>query len=101
MYASRSPKGENQLSYEQINEHVLNACLLIVNTTPLGTYPNVDDCPSIPYEHLTDQHYLYDLVYNPEKTKFLELGEKAGATIQNGYNMLALQAEKAWEIWNS
>lgn len=101
LYASRNPKAENELGYDQINEHVLDACKLIVNTTPLGTYPNIEGRPQLPYELLTNEHFLYDLVYNPEKTKFLELGEQSGAAIKNGYDMLAHQAEKAWKIWNA
>ncbi|PAW93036.1 shikimate dehydrogenase [Mucilaginibacter sp. MD40] len=74
---------------------------LIINTTPLGTYPNVDECPPIPYEGVGHKHLLFDLVYNPEETLFLKKGKERGATIKNGYEMLVLQAEKAWEIWNS
>ena len=68
--------------------------------TPLGTFPNINDCPPIPYEYLTPEHLLYDLIYNPSQTTFLHRGEKQGATICNGQLMLKLQAEKAWEIWN-
>jgi shikimate dehydrogenase len=63
--------------------------------------PQVDGCPPLPYQHLTPRHYLYDLVYNPEKTKFLSLGEVRGSKVLNGLPMLYLQAEKAWEIWNT
>jgi shikimate dehydrogenase len=72
---------------------------LIINTTPVGMSPNVDECPPIPYQAITDDHLLYDLIYNPEKTLFLKKGEKQGAAIKNGYEMLVLQAEKSWEIW--
>jgi shikimate dehydrogenase len=75
--------------------------LLIINTTPLGTYPNVDECADIPYDAITTDHLLFDLVYNPEKTLFLKKGEQQGARIKNGYEMLVLQAERSWEIWNS
>ena len=86
--------------YSEITqEDVLNH-LLIVNCTPLGTFPNVDEKPDIPYHHLTKEHLLFDMIYNPTKTQFLELGELKGATIQNGHEMLVLQAEKSWEIWN-
>ncbi|MFA6247844.1 MAG: shikimate dehydrogenase [Mucilaginibacter sp.] len=74
---------------------------LIINTTPVGTYPNVDECPPIPYEAITDDHLLFDLIYNPEETLFLKKGAEKGAATKNGYEMLVLQAEKAWEIWNS
>ena len=73
---------------------------VIVNSTPLGTFPDVDKCPTIPYEYLTDKHLLFDLIYNPDKTTFLAKGEQKGAKIVNGSKMLELQAEKAWEIWN-
>ena len=74
---------------------------LIINTTPVGTHPNVDDCPPIPYEAITDDHLLFDLIYNPEQTLFLKKGAGQGAVTKNGYEMLVLQAEKAWEIWSS
>jgi shikimate dehydrogenase len=99
LFASRSPEGENQLHYDQINEYVLNFHQLIINTTPLGMSPNVDQCPAIPYEFITDKHLLCDLVYNPEETLFMQKGKAKGATVLNGLNMLHQQAEKAWEIW--
>ena len=74
---------------------------VIINTTPLGLYPDVDGCPDIPYEFIADNHLLYDLVYNPAKTLFLKKGEERGATIKNGEEMLKLQAEESWKIWNS
>jgi len=73
---------------------------LIINTTPLGMYPNANEAPNLPYENMNEWFYLYDLIYNPEKTLFLENGEKSGVKIKNGREMLVLQAEKAWEIWN-
>lgn len=96
---SRS-RGQADLVYEDIDANVLNDTLLIVNTTPLGMAPNVHTVPSLPYEFLTKKHILYDLVYNPEKTLFLDHGEKQGCRIINGIPMLHLQAEKAWQIWN-
>jgi shikimate dehydrogenase len=74
---------------------------LIINTTPLGMYPNVDEAPAIPYGCLGDSHYLYDLVYNPAKTLFLKRGEEKGAVTENGADMLVIQAEASWDIWNS
>jgi shikimate dehydrogenase len=71
-----------------------------VNTTPVGTYPNVSECPPLPYEALTSRHYLFDLVYNPDRTLFLQKGEAHGAVVENGYDMLVLQAEESWRIWN-
>lgn len=95
---SRNPI-EKQLSYKDITPEIMMSHLLIINTTPLGTFPNIADTPNIPYAYLTDKHYLFDLVYNPLKTQFLINGEKKGASIQNGLKMLEFQAEKAWEIW--
>ena len=87
--------------YSVLNEAILNEYTVVINCTPLGTYPNINDAPNIPYQFITDKHLLFDLIYNPEETKFLNEGKKRGATIKNGYEMLVLQAEKAWEIWNS
>jgi shikimate dehydrogenase len=97
---SRTRK-ENQLSYGDVSDNTISAHQLIINTTPLGMYPDVNQLPSIPYNALTSQHLLYDLTYNPAKTKFLEEGEKRGAEILNGYEMLVAQAEESWRIWNS
>jgi shikimate dehydrogenase len=94
-------KGKADLCYNEINEHVIKACNLIVNTTPVGMYPNVDSCINLPDEYLGSDHLLYDLIYNPEKTSFLKKGEKRGASIMNGIDMLKHQAEKSWEIWES
>lgn len=96
---SRNPK-EGRLGYNQINEFVMRAFKLIVNTTPLGMYPNIDTFPDIPYEYLTEEHLLYDLTYNPDTTVFLQKGKARGATIVNGLSMLHIQAEASWEIWN-
>jgi len=92
---------KKQLSYKQLTADVMKERLLIINTTPLGTAPNVEECPDIPYDMLTPKHLLYDLVYNPEETEFLKRGKEKGASIKNGIEMLHLQAEKSWEIWNS
>lgn len=94
-------KKENQLGYEDVGEEVIQGHQIIINTTPLGMYPNVDQDPPLPYEALTSQHLLYDLTYNPPKTKFLRQGEVKGAQIINGYEMLLAQAEESWRIWNS
>lgn len=96
---SRSPQN-GQFSYDEVNEIMVRSCKLIVNTTPLGTAPNVDQCIDLPYQCLTPDHLLVDLVYNPVKTRFLQKGEANGAAILNGESMLKLQALKAWEIWN-
>ena len=88
------------LGYEEVDGGVLDRYKLIVNTTPLGMFPHVDDCPPLPYQLLTPQHFLFDLIYNPEKTKFLQQGESRGARIANGHEMLVIQAEESWRIWN-
>jgi shikimate dehydrogenase len=88
------------LTYDELTPEVLAAHPLIINTTPLGTYPDVDTCVPLPYAALTPQHYLYDLVYNPSETLFLQKGREAGAHTKNGFDMLERQAEAAWAIWN-
>ena len=97
---SRSPEGYKQFHYDSVNEHMLRACKLIINCTPVGTFPDVDDCIQIPFQHLTEDHLVVDLIYNPVKTKFLELAEQNGATILNGEAMLKHQALRSWKIWN-
>lgn len=96
---SRKPHDKHTLSYEEINEKMLQHITLLINASPVGMYPNTQEKPLIPYQALNTSHLLYDLVYNPEKTAFLQAGEKQGATCINGLNMLHLQAEKSWEIW--
>lgn len=99
-YVSRHPK-QQQLSYTNLTKEIMASHSIIVNCTPLGTHPNILESPNIPYAFIQKGHLLYDLIYNPEKTTFLEEGEKRGAQISNGLSMLQLQAEKSWEIWNS
>ena len=96
---SRDAMGPH-LTYEELTPAVLAAHPLLINTTPLGTYPDTAACPPLPYAALTPQHYLYDLVYNPSETLFLQKGREAGAHIKNGFDMLERQAEAAWGIWN-
>lgn len=98
-YVSRT-SGADNFTYKELAPEILSEYKVIVNASPVGTFPNVDECPDIPYEYLTDSHLLYDLVYNPPVTKFLELGAKHGAKIKNGGEMLQLQAIAAWGIWN-
>lgn len=93
-------KSESNYTYEELTEDIIKTHTLIINTTPLGMSPNEDDAPPIPYDHLTQDHLLYDLIYNPGETKFLRLGKAQGAITRNGYEMLVLQAEASWEIWN-
>ena len=91
---------DNMMTYADMNADVMKTYTVIINSTPLGTYPETEEAPNIPYNLLTPKHYLFDLVYNPPLTKFLLLGEERGATIQNGYDMLTIQAEENWKIWN-
>ncbi len=87
-------------SYDELNSAMMNAFKLIVNATPLGMFPNVNEAPEIPYQFITSPHLLYDVVYNPVETEFLKLGKKQGASVVNGLSMLHQQAEEAWRIWN-
>ena len=98
---SRQPGNKSVISYEEISPSVLRDYRLIINTTPLGMSPNTDSCPELDYGQLGESHYLYDLVYNPEITLFLQKGMDRKAKTKNGLEMLHLQAEKSWEIWNS
>ena len=91
---------ENEIRYEDIDEKMMNERLLIINATPLGTYPKTDTFPNIPYQYITEKHLLFDLVYNPEVTQFMTKGLQNGATVKNGYEMLLNQAIKSYEIWN-
>ncbi len=98
-FVSRKKEGAN-FSYEALDKTILSEHKLIINTSPLGMYPNVETCPDIPYHLLTPEHFLFDLVYNPEETTFMKKGAERDAKTKNGLEMLHLQAEKAWEIWN-
>lgn len=100
LYVTRSVRSNNQITYAGLDEKIMNEYFLIVNTTPLGMYPNIHDFPAIPYQYINSKHLCYDLVYNPEKTQFLMKAEKMGANVLNGYQMLVYQAEKAWEIFS-
>lgn len=97
-FVSREKCGEN-FTYGELDEKILQKYLLIVNCSPLGTFPNVDAAPDIPYQFLGAEHLLYDLVYNPEKTLFMQKGEAQGAVVKNGLEMLHGQALAAWDIW--
>ena len=100
MLVSRQVR-ENAITYSQLDETILKEHTVIINTTPVGMFPNMEAAPELPYQFLTSQHVLFDLIYNPEKTLFLQKGEARGATTANGYAMLLLQAEESWRIWNS
>ena len=99
-YVSRRPQA-GMLTYEALTPSILKDYLLIVNCTPSGMYPHTETCPNLPYEALTPDHLLYDLVYNPLETLFMKKGKAAGATVKNGLEMLHLQAEAAWNMWNA
>lgn len=98
---SRRIHDGSTLTYTDLTENIIREHTIIINTTPLGTFPDVDTFPPITYKAMTTEHCLFDLVYNPEKTLFLQKGEEQGATIKNGADMLAIQAEENWKIWNS
>ena len=100
LFLSRNPKGRNQFGYDDLNEYMVKACKLIVNTTPVGMYPNIEDCISFPFSSLTEEHLVVDLIYNPEATTFLKQARENHATILNGASMLKEQALKSWAIWN-
>ena len=89
------------LSYEQLNKSIIEAHSLIINTSPLGMFPNVNEAPNIAYDSISAKHHLYDLVYNPTETLFMQNGLAKGATVQNGLAMLHIQAEESWAIWNA
>lgn len=91
----------NTITYSDISPVIFVEFNIIINCTPLGTYPNITQAPLLPYSLLSDAHYLFDLVYNPPLTRFLQYGKEAGCTIENGYEMLVFQAEGNWKIWNS
>ncbi len=91
---------EKVISYDQLNANTIDSHQILINCTPLGTSPNTEAFPPIPYTYITSKHLAYDLIYNPEETVFLAKAKAQGAITKNGYEMLLLQAEKAWEIWN-
>lgn len=98
---SEKDHGVDRITYEQLDAAIMQEYPLIVNTTPLGTYPDTERCPALPYEALSERNLLYDLVYNPAETLFMKKGKERGAATINGLEMLRLQAEKAWEIWTT
>lgn len=97
---SRTASGPGRIGYGQLTREIMEEYRLIVNTTPLGMFPNVADKPALPYEFVGSGHYLYDLIYNPAETSFLREGRRRGAWVKGGLEMLVLQAERSWEIWN-
>lgn len=99
-FVSRTPSAENEIHYTELTHELLKDKQLIIQTTPLGMHPHNETCPPIPFELLNEQHFLFDMVYNPEKTIFLSAGMERGCKGMNGHLMFLLQAEKAWTIWN-
>ena len=100
-YVSRNKKEKNRMTYQEVSEEIITQHKLIINTTPLGMYPNTESFPELPYHALTETHCVFDLIYNPKETLFLKKAKAQGAKIKNGLEMLKLQALKSWEIWNS
>jgi shikimate dehydrogenase len=100
LWVSRTPQGPDRIAYADIDAALMAETLVIVNGSPLGMYPKTDVCPDIPYASLTSHHVLFDLIYNPEETLFLAKGRARGAKTKNGLQMLHLQADRSWEIWN-
>lgn len=99
LFVSRTKK-KNAITYEEVTADIVREYDVIVNCTPVGMYPHIDECPKLPYEAMDSHTLLYDLLYNPDETKFLRLGAERGATVKNGLEMLLLQAFVSWEIWN-
>lgn len=99
LQVSRTP-ADGMISYEEIDQRMLESHTLLINTTPVGMFPDIAKAPAIPYEFIGADHYLFDLVYNPERTRFLQEGALRGAAVENGSDMLVIQAEASWEIWN-
>lgn len=99
VFVSRRP-GDWVITYADLTPEIMNSCKVIVNTTPVGMFPHINECPDIPYDLLTPSHLLYDLLYNPDETLFMKKGKAKGATVKNGLEMLLLQAFAGWEIWN-
>lgn len=98
-FVSRSLSQNSKFLYTDLTPQIVSSYTIIINCTPIGTFPNVNHCPDIPYEGIGPNHICYDLIYNPEQTKFLSCGELQGATTINGLEMLEIQAEEAWKIW--
>ena len=100
LFVSRNPSQEGVISYNDLNEQLLKEYTIIINTTPLGMYPNTDKYPDIPYDLISSDHILFDLIYNPVQTEFLRHGQMKDAVVKNGLEMLKIQADYSWNIWN-
>ena len=101
LFVSRKPDNSHEISYGELSNEVIRESKIIINTTPRGMFPKTDDAPEIPYESITASHLLFDLIYNPEETLFLKKGRAQQAKTRNGLEMLQLQAERSWKIWNT
>lgn len=99
LFVSRNPEGDQEIGWEDINEYVIHFHPLIINTTPIGQFPNEETYPALPYHFLSDKHLLYDLIYNPAESVFLSNGKMNNAMIHNGQSMLEMQAEQSWRTW--
>ena len=99
LFVSRNPEGDQEIGWKDVNEHVIHFHPLIINTTPIGQFPNEEAFPQLPYDLLSDKHLLYDLIYNPTETTFLNKGKTNNAMIHNGQSMLEMQAEQSWRTW--
>jgi shikimate dehydrogenase len=99
-YVSREKKAD-AITYEEVDEAIMQKHLLIINTSPVGQFPTINVAPAIPYQFISPKHHLFDLIYNPAETSFLRQGRERGATTQNGQEMLVIQAAESWRIWNS
>lgn len=100
LFVSRKKKEQNTVSYDFLTPDLLQQYPIVINTTPVGMFPNVNEYPRLPYEAVSEKNYFFDLIYNPSKTLFLSKAEEKGAIIKNGEKMLAIQAEEGWKIWN-
>ena len=100
LFVSRKQHNDTTITYEELTPERMAEYKVIVNCTPVGMYPNSDECPNIPYQYLTSEHLLYDLLYNPDTTLFMKKGAEQGAVVKNGLEMLLLQAFGSWKIWN-
>ena len=94
-------KKNGDITYQELNSNKINECQIIINTTPIGTFPDIENYPNIPYKYIRKDHICYDLIYNPNETEFLKKSKKNGAITVNGLRMLEIQAEESWKIWNN
>jgi len=101
LFVSRKSDADSAITYKEVTKNILEEFPVVINTTPVGMFPNPENFPGLPYQYITSENYFFDLIYNPEKTLFLKKAEQKGATIVNGAGMLEIQAEESWKIWNA